>query len=86
MPVALSRAQHRATRAPLRTCGKGNPWPPLMATPVPAPMIASSTASDDKEAIMRWLASNWLFILLVVGMAGMHLGHGGHGGGHQASR
>ena len=29
---------------------------------------------------MRWLASNWLFILFVVGMVWMHLGHGGHGG------
>ena len=34
---------------------------------------------------MRWLASNWVFILLVVGMAWMHLGHGGHGGGHQTT-
>ena len=29
---------------------------------------------------MRWLASNWLFILFLVGMVWMHLGHGGHGG------
>ncbi|MFP5370836.1 MAG: DUF2933 domain-containing protein [Actinomycetes bacterium] len=29
---------------------------------------------------MRWLASNWLFILFVVGMVWMHLGHGAHGG------
>ena len=32
---------------------------------------------------MRWLASNWFFILVFVGgMAVMHLGHGRHGGGH----
>jgi len=29
---------------------------------------------------MRWLGSNWFFILIVVGMVWMHLGHGGHGG------
>ena len=29
---------------------------------------------------MRWLASNWLVILFVVGMVWMHLGHGAHGG------
>lgn len=30
---------------------------------------------------MQWLASNWIWVALVVGMLGMHLfGHGGHGG------
>ncbi len=30
---------------------------------------------------MEWLASNWIWVALVVGMLGMHLfGHGGHGG------
>ena len=43
-------------------------------------MIVATTASDDKEGIMRWFVSNWLFILFVVGMVWMHLGHGGHGG------
>ena len=29
---------------------------------------------------MRWLASNWFFVLFLAGMAWMHLRHGGHGG------
>jgi len=29
---------------------------------------------------MEWLASNWIWVALVLGMLGMHLfGHGGHG-------
>src|SRR3546814_18862815 len=52
-----------------------------MAEPIPAPMIESTTAKQrQEEAIMRWLASNWIFILFVVGMVWMHRGHGGHGG------
>lgn len=40
---------------------------------------------------MQWLAENWLLLLLVGGMAAMHLfghGHGGHGGhgGHAHRR
>lgn len=35
---------------------------------------------------MQWLLDNWILVLLVGGMIGMHLfghrGHGGHGGGH----
>ena len=34
---------------------------------------------------MRWLASNWLFVLVVVGMVWMHLRHGGHAG-HEKPR
>ena len=30
---------------------------------------------------MEWLSENWVFLLVVVAMAAMHLfGHGGHGG------
>ena len=30
---------------------------------------------------MQWLAENWIFLLIVVGMVAMHaFGHGGHGG------
>jgi hypothetical protein len=30
---------------------------------------------------MQWLLDNWIIVLLVGGMIGMHLfGHGGHGG------
>ena len=36
---------------------------------------------------MRWLASNWIWIVVVAAMLWMHLGHGGmHGGGHGAGR
>ena len=31
---------------------------------------------------MRWLASNWFILVVVGGMALMHLRHGRHGGGH----
>jgi hypothetical protein len=34
---------------------------------------------------MRFLASNWIFILFVGGMVWMHLAHGGHDGRHQTS-
>lgn len=31
---------------------------------------------------MRWLAQNWIWIVLVGAMVWMHLGHGGMHGGH----
>jgi len=32
---------------------------------------------------MDWLSSNWVWILVVAFLVGMHLfGHGAHGGGH----
>ena len=35
---------------------------------------------------MQWLAENWVFLLVIVGMVAMHLfGHGGHGG-HSGGR
>lgn len=80
VPAGFTSVRRRAGRT-------RSPWAPPMAEPIAAPMIASS--SNAKEAIMRWLASNWLFILFVVGMVWMHLGHGGHGGhgnGHQHGR
>ena len=31
---------------------------------------------------MDWLSGNWIWVVLIVGMLGMHLfAHGGHGGG-----
>lgn len=42
--------------------------------------------------MLEFLSNNWVWILLIVGVAVMHLGHGGHGrrhaghrGGHQHS-
>ena len=36
---------------------------------------------------MQWLLDNWIIVLLVGGMIGMHLfGHGGHGGGHRRGK
>ena len=36
---------------------------------------------------MEWLSENWVFLLVVAAMVGMHLfghgGHGGHGGGRR---
>lgn len=32
--------------------------------------------------MLEFLSNNWVWILLIVGMAVMHLGHGGHGRGH----
>ena len=29
---------------------------------------------------MKWLAQNWLWLVVVVLFVVMHLGHGGHGG------
>lgn len=29
---------------------------------------------------MSWVASNWIWIILIGGMIAMHLRHGGHGG------
>jgi len=36
---------------------------------------------------MQWLLDNWIIVLLIGGMIGMHLfGHGGHGGGKHKHR
>ena len=36
---------------------------------------------------MQWLAENWIFLLIVVGMVAMHaFGHGGHGDGEDKDK
>lgn len=46
-----------------------------------------TAAADNEENAMQWLADNWIVVLLVGGMAAMHLfGHGGHGGHGGAGR
>jgi len=36
---------------------------------------------------MQWLLDNWIIVLLVGGMIGMHLfGHGGHDGVHRRGK
>lgn len=49
------------------------------------------TERDEEETIVRWLSSNWIWLVVVGGMLwmhlGMHRGHGGHGGhGGQSHR
>jgi hypothetical protein len=44
-------------------------------------------STDRKGIDMQWIIDNWIWILVIGGMLGMHLfghGHGkkGHGGGH----
>ncbi len=34
---------------------------------------------------MSWIASNWIWIILIGGMIAMHLRHGGHGGASRRS-
>ena len=35
--------------------------------------------------MLRFLAANWLWLVLIVGMFAMHRGHGGGCGGHSRS-
>ena len=67
----------------LRTRRTRNPWSPPMARRSNWTMIEAQTSHDTQEAIMRWLGSNWFFILFIVGMVWMHVRHGGHGSGRR---
>jgi hypothetical protein len=47
------------------------------------------SGKDTKETTMAWLASNWIWVLLIVGFFVFHLfghAHGGHGHAHQTAQ